>query len=545
MKYRILFILLLFCKFGMAEVADTVLRNGTFITLEKDQPQATALAIRGERIAWIGDEKEVQKLVGKETKVIDLRGAFAYPGLIDSHAHIVSLGASRLEIDLNETRDKDSIVRLVKERLDQARPGEWIEGRGWDQNNWPVKQFPTAGDIDGVSPNNPVVLERTDGHAIWVNTKAMQIAGITAATKDPEGGKIIRDANNNPTGVLVDNAGDVVYGKMPEPSTKQLIKQTKIALNESAAKGVTMIQDAGSNKNEIEAFKTLAAKNDLPIRLYVMVAMRGDYGQEFVKTGQQHNGPYLDVRSIKLVIDGAMGSRGAAFLEPYSDDPGNTGLLMWQEPELMRVLKAAKTKGIQVCIHAIGDRANRIVLDAYEKTGVGNLRWRIEHVQVLAPSDVPRLAQLDIIASMQPIHATSDGPWATDRVGPKRIKGAYAWRSLLNHKTVIASGSDAPVEDINPLWGIYAAITRQDHDGKPADGWHPEQNMTREEALKSYTLDAAYAAFRENELGSLKAGKLADLIVLPKNILTCDPKDLISMKVLYTIVGGQIRHHAK
>lgn len=545
MKYRILFILLIFCRFGMAEVADTVLKNGTFITLEKDQPQATALAIRSERIAWIGDEKEAQKLVGKGTKVIDLRGAFAYPGLIDSHAHIVSLGASRLEIDLNETRDKDSIVRLVKERVDQARPGEWIEGRGWDQNNWPVKQFPTAAHLDAVSPNNPVVLERTDGHAIWVNSKAMQIAGLTAATKDPEGGKIIRDANNKPTGVLVDNAGDVVYEKIPEPSMEQIIKQTKIALNESAAKGVTMIHDAGSDKNEIEAFKTLAAKNELPVRLHVMVAMPGNYGEGFVKTGPQHYGPYLDVRSIKLVIDGAMGSRGAAFLEPYSDDPGNTGLLMWQEPELMRVLKAAKAKGIQVCIHAIGDRANRMVLDAYEKTGVRGLRWRIEHVQVLSPPDVPRFAQLDVIASMQPIHATSDGPWATDRVGPERIKGAYAWRSLLNYKTVIASGSDAPVEDVNPLWGIYAAITRQDHEGKPEGGWHPEQNMTREEALKSYTLDAAFAAFRENELGSLKAGKLADLIVLPKNILTCDPKDLISMQVLYTIVGGQIRHQSK
>ena len=251
---------------------------------------------------------------------------------------------------------------------------------------------------------------------------------------------------------------------------------------------------------------------------------------------------YLQARAIKLVIDGAMGSRGAYMLEPYSDDPGNTGLLMWKDADLMKVLTQSKQKGIQVGIHAIGDRANRMVLDAYEKIGVKGLRWKIEHAQILAPSDIPRFTEIDVIASMQPIHATADRPWAESRLGPVRVKGTYAWRSLLNYKTIIAGGSDAPVEDINPIWGIYAAITRQDHKGQPPNGWDPEQIVTREEALRMYTTDAAYASFHEKELGSLKAGKWADLIVLPKNLLTCDPKDMIDMKVLYTIVGGKIRY---
>ncbi len=536
------FFFLLLATGSVRAEADLVLKNGTLITMEEGLPRATTIAVSGDKILAVGSEKEISNHVGPDTKVIDLHGAFVYPGLIDSHVHIRNLGALRVQIDVTGTHDKTTILNQVRERLLKSRKGEWILGRGWDQNDWPVKEFPSAADLDAVSPDHPVVLERIDGHAYWVNSRALKLAGIDVGTKDPQGGKIVRDTAGSPTGILVDNAMTIVENKIPAFTVQQEIELTRIALHESLQKGLTMVHDAGSTVTDLEAWKTLASKDELPVRIYSMVWMPSAFAEEYLKTGPKSYGPYLDVRSLKLVMDGAMGSRGAAFLEPYSDDPANTGLLMWKEDELTRVLKAAKSVGIQVGIHAIGDHANRMILDAYEKTGVKGLRWRIEHVQVLAPSDIPRLAALDVIASMQPTHATSDMPWAPVRIGPDRIKGAYAWRSLLDVHTVIAGGSDAPVEDINPLWGIYSAITRQDHEGKPDGGWLPGQKVTRMEALRMFTIDAAYAAFREQELGSLKAGKLADMIVLPENLLVCDPKDMITMKVLYTIVGGKVRY---
>lgn len=533
---------------ALCEEADLVLKNGTIITMESDQPRAEALAVKGDRIVWVGEAGSAASRIGKSTRVIDLKGAFVYPGLIESHAHIQSLGDSRMVIDLVGTPDKSAIVKLVHARVAGAPKGDWIRGHGWDQNDWPVKEFPTASDLDAVSPDNPVILGRVDGHACWVNSRALQIAGITAQTKDPDGGKILRDKNGKPTGVFVDAAMELVASKMKSLTLEESIQRVRLALQEASQKGITLINDAGSGNSgsrDLDAFKALASKGELPVRIFSMAWMPSKAGEDLLKTGPQNYGPYLDVRSIKMILDGALGSRGAALLEPYSDDPGNQGLLMWKEQDLMDVLHHAKEKGLQVGIHAIGDRANRMVLDAYEKTGVGGLRWRIEHAQVIAPADIPRFAALDVIASMQPIHATSDGPWATDRLGPDRIKGAYAWRSLLDLHTTIAGGSDAPVEDINPLWGIYAAITRQDHSGKPEGGWHPEQLVTREEALRMYTTAGAYTAFREKDLGSIKTGKFADFTILPENLLTCDPKSMIKMKVLYTIVGGQIRYSAE
>jgi predicted amidohydrolase YtcJ len=525
--------------------ADLLLKNCLVTTMDTELPSANAVAIGGEKILWVGDVSQSAKWIGKDTKTMDLGGAFVYPGLIDSHAHIRNLGSLHLEIDLTGTPDKAAIVAKVKERIAKAKKGEWIQGRGWDQNDWPDKRFPTASDLDPVSSNNPVVLERIDGHAYWVNSNALKTAGITAATKDPDGGKIYRDPKGNPTGLLVDNAEDLIDEQMKSLTRQELIDRTKLAAQDAVQKGITMIEDAGSMEEDLEAWKQMAAYDQLPIRIYAMVWMPSNFGEKFLRSGPSRYGPYLDVRSVKLVLDGALGSRGAALLEPYSDDPGNTGLVRWKQDEMMRVLQAAKAKKIQVNIHAIGDKANRLVLDAYEKIGVNGLRWRVEHAQILALSDIPRFSRLDIIASMQPTHATSDMPWATDRVGAERIKGAYAWRSLLDNKTIIAGGSDAPVEDINPLWGIYSAITRQDHQGKPAGGWHPEQLVTREEALRMFTVNAAYAAFRENDLGKIKAGMLADLVVLPENIMTCNPKDLINMKVRYTIVGGKVRYPEK
>ncbi|MCI0413851.1 amidohydrolase [bacterium] len=526
--------------------ADLILTNGTVITMDPALPKAEAIAVRGDRIVWLGDESEISKWFGRNTRVIGLKGAFVFPGLIDSHAHVTGLGNARVSIDLVGTANLDAVLEKVKEQVAKTAPGQWVQGRGWDQNDWPDKKFPGASDLDRVAPDHPVFLERIDGHAGWVNTQALKLGGVTAATKDPEGGKIHRDAKGNPTGILVDTAMDLVASKMKALSQEELIERTKLAAQDALSKGITMIHDAGSSKNDIDAWKVMAQKKELRVRIYSMVAMPSTFGEEYLKKKPQQFDPYLDIRSMKLVVDGAMGSRGAAMLEPYVDDPGNTGLLMWKEADLMRVLHAAKASGIQVGIHAIGNRANRMILDAYEKAGVKGLRWRIEHAQLLSSQDIPRFAKIDVIASMQPIHATSDMPWFADRVGKERTKaGAYVWRSLLNNKTIIAGGSDAPVEDINPLWGLYAAITRQDHKGKPDGGWLPEQRVSREEAIRMFTLDAAYAAFREKDLGTLTTGKLADMIVLPENLLTCDPKALIDMKVLYTIVGGQVRHQGK
>ncbi len=505
-------------------------------------PEASAVAVKGEKIIWVGNTSDASKWAGKNTKVLDLAGAFVYPGLIEGHAHIVGLGQSRSTLDLVGTADKDSILKKVGDRAKTTSKAGWILGRGWDQNDWPTKEFPTAADLDSVSAGHPVVLERIDGHAIWVSSEVLKLAKISAATKDPDGGKIVRDDKGNPTGVLVDLAAGLVERVVPPPTKQDLLNFTKVALQEAASKGITMIQDAGTSGQVLEAFKELASSNELPVRIYSMVSHGSPFADAFLNQGPSNYGPYLDVRSMKMYMDGALGSRGAALLEPYSDDPKNSGLILAQDAVLMDALQRAKKAGIQVGIHAIGDRANRKVLDAYEKVGVKGMRWRIEHVQVLAPSDIPRLSQLDVIASMQPIHATSDGPWATDRLGPERVKGAYAWRSLLDQKTIIAGGSDAPVEEINPLWGIYAAITRQDHQGKPEGGWHPEQLVTPTEALRMFTMDAAYAAFREKELGSISIGKFADMVVLPENILTGKPSKLIDMKVRYTITGGKIRY---
>jgi hypothetical protein len=544
MKIWFIFVLLGFCSMSYAEEADLVLKNGTVITMDEAMPEASVVAVKDDRIVWVGNQSEVEKWIGKNTQVLDLHGGFVYPGLIESHAHIVGLGQTRSILDLVGTTDKSVIVKKVQDRVKNAEKGKWILGRGWDQNDWPVKEFPTAADLDAVSPANPVLLSRIDGHAMWVNSTAMKLAAITASTKDPDGGKIHRDAKGNPTGILVDNAMNLIEKVVPPPSHQELIQYTRTALNEAVQKGITMVVDAGSSKEALDAFRELASTNQLPVRIYSMVSYGSPFTETYLDQGPANYGSYLDVRALKLYMDGALGSRGAALLEPYSDDPKNSGLLLLPQDKLMQVLQRAKKSGIQVGIHAIGDRANRMVLDAYEKIGVKGLRWRIEHVQVLSPSDIPRLVQLEVIASMQPTHATSDGPWATDRLGPERVKGAYAWRSLLDLKTIIAGGSDAPVEDINPLWGLYAAITRQDHEGKPEGGWHPEQLVTPYEALHMFTVDGAYAAFKEKELGSIRAGKLADFVVLPENILKCEPRKLIDMKIQYTITGGKIRYSA-
>lgn len=513
--------------------ADKVFHNGTFITMEEAQPQATAIAVKDGRIVWVGDSPHHTAWIGPNTKVIDLQGAYGYPGFIDSHAHIYYMGLAKLCIQLEDAKDKQTVLQRVKERIATAAPDEWILGVGWNEGNWPEKSLPTAIELDEVSPNHPVVLRRDDTHSIWVNSRVLQICGINAEMADLPGGKIYRNNLGHPTGILVDTAALHVKKFMPPPTPEETIQIVKAGMEEAVQKGVTMIHNASTYPWDFAALKTLSDQNTLPLRVYLMGVPPDPYGAELLQTGPQVYGPRLETRCLKVFVDGALGSRGAALLEPYSDDNDNDGLLIWDQDKLLQLLQAAKAKGFQVAAHAIGDKAIRKILDAYEKVGCQGLRWRVEHVQLIHPNDIPRFKQLGVIAAMQPLHATVDMPWFEDRAGHQRtVDGAFVWRSLLDAGAVICGGSDAPVVDINPFWGMYAAITRQNFKGYPAGGWYGKQCVSRLEALKMYTVDGAYACFKENELGSLKVGKLADMVFLPENLLTCDIEKFVTMKCI-------------
>ena len=474
-----------------------------------------------------------------DARVVDYGDATILPGLTDAHGHLYGLGLSLDTIPLYAA-SVDEVVARVKERAARAAPGEWILGRGWDQNRWPGKQFPVAATLDAAVPDHPVWLRRVDGHAGWANSAAMRAAGVTAATQDPEGGRIIRDAQGNPTGVFVDAAEALIDGKVPPPSF-ELRKQRVLAAAQTIAKnGLTEMHDAGADGETIRAVRELIDEKRFPIRVYVMVGDNAPLLETWFRQGPLIDyGGRLTVRSIKLYADGALGSRGAALLAPYSDDPGNVGLLVSKPEHLLDVAKRAKAAKFQVNTHAIGDRGVRNVLDAYEGAGVMPAeRWRVEHYQVVAPSDFARTARDGIIASMQPTHATSDMPWAEARVGPERIKGAYAWRTVLNDGIRLALGSDFPVEDVNPFFGIYSAVTRQDQNGNPPGGWMPEQRLTPAEAVRGFTLGAAYAAFEEDSRGTIEPGKLADFTVVEGDLYSMP--QIFKAKVRATVVDGRV-----
>lgn len=531
------------------ETATLVLRHGKIVTMNPAQPQAQAIAIVGDRIAAIGSDEDVQTLVAPSTRVIDLGGKLVVPGFIESHGHLLGIGQAKVVLDLVGTTSEEQIAQMVKSRAAQVPPGQWIVGRGWDQNDWPEKRFPTFRSITAAAPDHPVYLTRIDGHAGWANQKAMELAGLGKDTPDPAGGRLIRDEHGRPTGVFIDRAQELITSKIPPPSRTQQKQALMLAIQECLAWGVTSFHDAGASRQVIDLYKELLRENKLALRLYVMLAggdqdLLNDYftrGPE-IGLGDQR----LTIRAIKLVADGALGSRGAALLEDYADDPGNKGLLILSEDQIVRVADRALRHGFQVCTHAIGDRANRVVLDAYARAfrqhpQVKDPRFRLEHAQILDEADIPRLAHLGVIASMQATHCTSDMPWVPDRLGQARTQeGAYVWQKLLRSGARIANGSDAPVESLNPLWGFYAAVTRQDHHGQPPGGWYPDQRMTREEALRSFTRDAAYAAFEENIKGSLEKGKLADMVVLSKDIMTIPASEILHTRVVMTILGGQI-----
>ncbi len=536
---------LLFALTLQQQPADLIVLNAKVYTADVNRPVAEAFAVRAGRIAFVGSTRGALALVGPRTERLDLSGRTVIPGMVDAHAHLLGLGQALRTVNLVGTRSYDEVIARVVERARTARPGEWIRGRGWDQNDWADTHFPTNQALSRAVPNNPVYLTRVDGHAALVNAKALELAQVTAATPDPTGGRFIRDSAGNPTGVLVDGAQGVVGRVIPAATRVELREETLAAIAEANRWGLTGIHDAGVGAEGIVVYEDLAREGRYSLRNYVMI--RGDDStlEAFLRRGPQLAlFDRLWIRSIKLWADGALGSRGAALLEPYADDPGNTGLITTTAERLKSVAVQALKAGFQLNVHAIGDRANRMVLDqfeaAFKEVPVADHRFRIEHAQILRYQDIPRFAELDVIPSMQGSHQTSDMYWVPNRIGWARAQGAYAWRSLLNTGVVIPNGSDFPVEAVNPLISFHSFVTRQDADNFPPGGWFPEQRTTRQEALLSMTLWPAYAAFMENESGTLTAGKFADFVVLDQDIMTVAPEEILKTSVVMTVLGGKV-----
>jgi predicted amidohydrolase YtcJ len=500
-----------------------------------------AVYVEGDRVVAVGSASELRASHPGAT-VVDVAGATVLPGLTDAHAHLYGLGLALDTVNLVGSGSIEEIVAKARERAGRAAAGEWVLGRGWDQNRWAVKEFPTAASLDAAIADHPVWLKRVDGHAGWANTAALRAAGITAATTDPDGGRILRDASGNPTGVFIDAAQGLVERKIPEPSHALIKSRVRAAAENIARHGLTEIHDAGAGAETIAAVRELIDEGAFPIRVYTMVADDAAQLREWFARGKLIGyGGRMTVRSVKLYADGALGSRGALLLAPYADDPSNGGLVVSTEQHMADVAKRARAAGFQVNTHAIGDRGVRNAIEAYEQAGVTAAdRYRIEHYQVVAPEDFVRTVKSGVIASMQPTHATSDMYWAEKRVGPERVRGAYAWRMVLNAGGRLALGSDFPVEDVNPFFGIYAAVTRQDQKSWPAGGWYPEQKLTLAEAIRGFTADAAYAAFEEDSRGTIEPGKLADFTIVEGDFFNAPAADLFKTKVRMTVVGGAI-----
>ena len=531
--------------------ADLILTNGTIATMDDDHPEAEALAVRDGRILAVGDAESISAYEGAATEILDLEGRFATPGFIEGHGHFTGIGNAKLQLDLLNVDSWQKIVDMVDEAVAEAEDGELIRGRGWHQDDWTTPPQQQIGDLphheklSAVSPDNPVVLTHASGHMSFANEYAIEMAGVDADTPDPDGGEIVRDDNGNPAGPFRQTAQRLLseVNALWDPDIEELVEMATL---EAASNGITMVQDAGTSVNDIGRLTEMADQDQLQVRLWVMARDNNENLRNGLPdhAGEIANNPYFTVGGIKKAIDGALGTHGAWKLEPYEDNPQSTGFNTTPLDEIIEAGELALEHDLQLCVHAIGDRGNRETLDIYENLfeehGVLNddLRWRIEHSQHLHPDDIPRFAELGVVASMQAVHATSDGPWVPRRVGEQRAReGAYVWRSLLDEGTVIVNGTDAPVERINPLASFHASVTRQMGDG---EYFFPEQAMTREEALRSYTLDAAYAVFMEDELGSLTEGKLADITVFDRDLLQVDEDEIPEAEVVYTIVGGNV-----
>ncbi|HUF50789.1 MAG TPA: amidohydrolase [Longimicrobiales bacterium] len=543
------------------EPADLVLRGGHVVTVDSTQPEAEAIAVRGHTIVAVGTDEEIERFIGAGTQVIELNGRLAMPGFIEGHGHFPGLGQKLMNLDLMTVKNWDEIVAMVGAAAADAKADAWIIGRGWHQEKWDrvpepnVEGVPLHTSLDAVSPNNPVLLTHASGHASFANKRALDLAGITRSTPNPPGGEIVKDARGEPTGLLRETASGLVSrarsrsesGRAAADVEAENRRAVELAAHESLAKGITSFQDAGSSFATVDFLKRLEAEGALPLRLYVMIRASNDQLEqrlpEYLMPAEGND--FLTVRAIKVTMDGALGSHGAWLLEPYDDMPNSTGLATTQPATLARTAELAMQHGFQLNVHAIGDRGNREVLNVFENAFQANpdktaLRWRIEHAQHLHPTDIPRFGQLGVIPAMQGVHATSDGPWIPKRLGEQRAReGAYVWRGLIDSGASIANGTDAPVEDVDPIASFYSSVSRRMNTGEV---FYPEQRMTREEALRSYTINNAFAAFEEDIKGSLTVGKLADIVVLSKDIMTIPEAEIPTARVDLTIVGGQIRY---
>jgi predicted amidohydrolase YtcJ len=540
------FLIALASFWSVAAAADTALYNVVGYTPTDDGIREFSVLVfdADGKVVATGDDTLLADVADADR--VDGGGRFVLPGLTDAHAHVYGQGFLTVSLNLLGAASVEEAVGRIAEFASGRRTG-WVLGRGWNQVLWPVKEFPTAADIDAVVADRPVWLRRIDGHAAWANSKALQIAAIDAETPDPVGGKIIRDENGEATGVLVDTAMALVEKHIPDPTRSEIREAYANAIDSLLALGITGVHDAGISKTEAEVYMSMADDGDLKMRIYAMLSDSGANLDAFAEPIRAYGNDHLDIASVKLYSDGALGSRGAAMIEPYDDDPENRGLPFYTQEELDSFVRKANDKGFQVGIHAIGDLGNRMALDAFERAQDGKpspLRNRVEHAQIIALDDIPRFSALGVIASMQPVHATSDMNMAEDRVGPQRIKGGYAWRRLLDSGAVLAGGSDFPVELPEPFHGLYAAVARQDRQGQPQDGWYPDQAMTRAEALHAFTLGAAFAAHQENRLGSLEPGKWADFIVVDRDYFEIPVAEIDDTRVLQTWVGGELVYDA-
>ncbi len=554
----ILFLLLTACA-SKQEPADLIITGGRIYTVNDQQPFVDGVAVRNGKIVFVGTEEGARAFEGSSTRIIDLQGRIMTPGFIEGHGHMMAVGYNELDLDLMAVKNYEELVLEVQKAVAKAKPGEWILGRGWHQDKWDrrpdkmVKGFQTHELLSAVSPDNPVFLRHASGHAALANAKAMELAGVNQLSAENlqsaltgEGGEIIRDELGNPTGIFNEHAMSLISRYIPENTSSRDAQALKLALEACLRNGLTGFHDAGASQTTIDLYKQLKKNNELSVRMYVMLGGAQLARQWFSDGPEIDPDHFLTIRSIKLSCDGALGSRGAWLLEPYSDRPDFTGMATLPMDTVLAISREALKHGFQVCSHAIGDRANREVLNQYETAfrehpEVKDHRFRIEHAQHLHPSDIPRFAALGVIPSMQAIHMSSDRPWAIERLGEKRIKeGAYMWQSLLKSGAHLMNGTDAPVEPLNPVACFYAAVTRMTLAGTPPGGYEPEQKMTREQALRSYTRGAAFGSFQEDVLGSIKVGNYADFTVFTRDIMTVDESEILGAEVAMTIVNGKV-----